>query len=126
MILVDDTIGLRYKLNPTEEEVKEGIVSYDTIKHANLWSYVTIDSVTYTNDAFLVDWDRDVQEWESITMGQQPFGNPLPKQEVIEIEDHELQSEQWPIDWENDSDDDGDDDVYSETEDEGFISDEET
>ena len=79
MILVDDTTGLRYKLNPTEEEVKEGILSYDTIKHVSLWSYVTIDSVTYTNDAFLVDWDRGVQEWESVTMGQWPFGNPLPE-----------------------------------------------
>ena len=62
MILVDDTRGLRYKLNPTEEELKEGILQYDPIKDANLWSYVTINSITYTKHPHLVDWDKDVQE----------------------------------------------------------------
>ena len=42
MILVDKTTGLKYKLHPTKEEVKEGIILYDPIGYADLWSYVTI------------------------------------------------------------------------------------
>ena len=83
MILVDETTGLQYKLHPTKEEVKEGIILYDPIKHVNLWSYVTINSITYTNDPHLVDWDTDVQDWNSATMGQWPFDDPLLEQELI-------------------------------------------
>ena len=69
MILVDDTTGLRYKLNPAEEELKESIIQYAPIKDANLWSYVTINSITYTKCPHLVDWDEDVQEWDIPNMG---------------------------------------------------------
>ena len=121
MILVDDTRGLRYKLNPTEEELKEGILQYDPIKDANLWSYVTINSITYTKHPHLVDWDKDVQEWDIPNMGQWPFGNPMLKH-------HDDEFEEFPSDDENDCDDhtdDSDDDVSSESEDEGYISNEE-
>ena len=90
----------------------------------------------YTNDPHLVDWDTDVQDWNSVTMGQWPFGDPLLEQELIEKDvfdcldklDHDLEFQHWLIDQDDNDDDndDDDDDVYYETEDEGYISDGET
>ena len=94
----------------------------------------SINSITYTNDPLLVDWDTDVQEWNSVTMAQWPFGTPLLEQDLIERDvcdcldklDHNLEFEEWLINQDDDYDDDNDDDVYYETGDEGHMSDVET
>ena len=101
MILVDETTSLKYKLHTTKEE-EESIILYDPIEHGDLWLYVTINGLMYTNGPLLVDWDADVQEWNSGSMAQWPFSAPLLEQ---------------------DQDDDNDDDVYYETEDKGCTSD---
>ena len=47
MILLDERMGMKYKLNPMKQEMDNGIISYNYIQHGDLWSYVTIDGVTY-------------------------------------------------------------------------------
>ena len=49
IVLVDKAKGLKYKLQPSTEELEAGIIAYDPVQHAHLWNYVTVDSVTYTN-----------------------------------------------------------------------------
>ena len=61
MVLVDKATGLKYKLEPSTEEA--GIITYDPVQHAHLWDYVRVDSVIYTNQPDLVDWDSDIDEW---------------------------------------------------------------
>ena len=73
MILFDERMGRKYKLNPMKQEIKDGIIAYNYIKHRDLWSYVTIGGVTYTNDWDLPDWDKEIYEWTS-GMGRWPFG----------------------------------------------------
>ena len=77
MILIDETTLLKYKLQITKEEEEEGIILYDPIQHSDLWSCVTINGIMYTNDPLLVDWDEDVNEWHSVSMGAWPFGAPF-------------------------------------------------
>ena len=48
MMLVDEATGLKYKLQPSTEELEAGMIAYDPVQHAHLWDYITIDSVTYT------------------------------------------------------------------------------
>ena len=83
MMLVDKATGLKYKLQPSTEELEAGIIAYDPVQHAHLWDYVTVDSVTYTNQPDLEDWDSDISEWNSVFMGLWPFGNPLSELELL-------------------------------------------
>ena len=62
MMLVDEATGLKYKLQPSIEELEAGMIAYDPVQHGHLWAYITVDSVTYTNQPDLVDWDSDVEE----------------------------------------------------------------
>ena len=86
MVLVDKATGLKYKLQPSTEELEAGIIAYDPVQHAHLWDYVTVDSVTCTNQPDLVDWDSDIDEWNPVFMGQWPSGNPLPELELLQRE----------------------------------------
>ena len=62
MMLVDEVTGLKYKLQPSTEELEAGVITCDPVQHAHLWDYITVDSVTYTNQPDLVDWDIDIEE----------------------------------------------------------------
>ena len=123
-------------LQPSTEELEAGIIAHDPVQHAHLWDYVTVDSVTYTNQPDLVDWDSDIDEWNPVFMGQWPFGNPLPELELLQREVLDcLDNLGFDLDLKNgmeqkeaaldDADDDfNDDDVDDESEDEGYITDE--
>ena len=140
MILVDEATGLKYKLQPSTGELEAGMIAYDPVQHVHLWDYVTIDSVTYTNQPDLVDWDSDVEEWNPVFMGQWPFGNSLPELELLQREvldclnrldsDHDF--EEWVMDQEEAALDDAgdefddDDDVDNGSEDEDYITDKES
>ena len=140
MMLVDEATGLKYKLQPSTEELEAGMIAYDPVQHAHLWDYITVDSVTYTNQPDLVDWDSDVEEWNPVFMGQWPFGNPLPEIELMQSKvldcldrlDSDLDFKEWVMDQEEavlddaDEDFDDDDDVYDESEDKGYLTDEES
>ena len=67
IILLDEKMGMKYKLNPTKQEMEHGIILYNYIQHGDLWSYVTIDGVTYTNG-----------------MGRWPFGEQFQEEEVMD------------------------------------------
>ena len=60
--MVDEATGLKYMLQPSTEELEAGIIADDPVQHAHLWDYVTVDSVTYTNQPDLVDWESDIEE----------------------------------------------------------------
>ena len=62
MMLVDKATGLKYMLQPNTEELEAGIIACDPVQHAHWWHYVTVDSVTYTNQPDLVDVDSDIDE----------------------------------------------------------------
>ena len=142
MVLVDKATGLKYKLQSSTEELEAGMIAYDPVQHAHLWDYVTVDSVTYTNQPDLVDWDSDINEMNPVLMGQWPFGNPLPELELLQREvldcldrlEFDLDFEEWVMnqeeaaldDSDDDLEDDDDDDVDDESEDEGYITDEES
>ena len=141
-MLIDEPTGLQYKLQPSTEELKEGIIGYNPVQHAHLWDYITVNSITYTNQPYLVDWDTNVEEWNPVIMGQWPFGNSLPQIEIMQQEvfhcldklDADLDFEEWVIDQEqaalddadDEFDDDNDDDADDESEDEGYLTDEES
>ena len=97
MILLDERMGMKYKLNPMKQEMEDGIILYNYIQHGNLWSHVTIDGVTYTNDWDLLDWDEELYEWKS-GMGRWLFGERFAEEEVMDDDD--------------DDDDDNNDDAY--------------
>ena len=133
MMLVDKATGLKYKLQPSTEELEAGMVAYDPVQHAHLQDYITVDSVTYTNQSDLVDRDSYIEEWNPVFMGQWPFGNPLPELELLQREvldcldrlDFDLDFEEWVMDQEEAALDYADDD-FDESEDEGYITDEES
>ena len=138
MMLVDKATGLKYMLQPSTEELEASIIAYNSVQHAHLWDYATVDSVIYTNQPDLVDWDSDIDEWNPVFMGQWPFGNPLPELELLQREvldcldrlDFDLDFKEWVMDQEeaalDDKDDNFDDDVDDESEDEGYVTDEES
>ena len=86
------------------------------------------------------DWDENIFVWNEDVMGQWPFGNPLPEEEVLKREvfvcledldsylDNEetfMDLEQAALDDESDDDDDADDDE-DESDHEGYLTNEES
>ena len=86
-----------------------------------------------------MDWDSDIDEWNPVSMGQWPFGNPFPELELLQrkvldcldsldfgldCEECVMDQEEAALDNADDDDDDVDDD--DESEDEGYITDEES
>ena len=139
-MLVDEATELQYKLQPSTEELKEGIIACNPVQHAHLWDYITVNSITHTNQPHLVNWHTNVEEWNPVIMGQWPFGNPLPQIEIMQREvldcldklDADLDFEEWVMDQEqaalddaDDEFDDDNDDADDESEDEGYLTDEE-
>ena len=79
----DEATGLHYMLEPSPWDLARGVIPYNPELHSNLWTYVTIGNITYTNIPELVDWDESIMEWEELSIEQWPFGNPIPEDERI-------------------------------------------
>ena len=69
-ILTDVETGRQYMLQPSVEEIEDGIIQFVPELHAHLWDYVMYDGQLYSNHQDLVDWDQGVEEWKESVMGQ--------------------------------------------------------
>ena len=123
-VMTDEATGLQYKLAPEPQDLVEGITPYVPELHAHLWTFVTLHGITYTNQSNLEEWDGNICVWNEDVMGQWPFGNPLPEEEMLkrevfvcledldfylENEETLMDIEQAALDDEFDDDDDSDD-----------------
>ena len=108
MCLTDEATGQQYKLEPSPSDLEQGIMAYDPVKHSHLWAYITIGFTTYTNQPDLVDWDNEVEEWNTMSMGHWPYGKPLSEEGLLQREvmdclnnpDSVLGFEEWVMDQE--------------------------
>ena len=134
-ILTDMVTGKKYKIQPSVEEIENGIIPFVPELHAHLWDYILSNGQLYSIYPDLVDWDQGVEEWKESVMGQWPFGVQLSVEQklindaldCLDSLDSYLQCEEWEMDQivaqeEADGDDDDDDDldVDLESEDEGY------
>ena len=126
-------------VQPSLQDIQDGVILFDPSQHSQLWAYVIIDGNTFTNQPDLVDWDLNIMEWDEHSMGVWPFGTPIPN-EVKELRgalagleelDSFLEDELFIMDQEeaatqvdDDEDNDDDSDADEESEDEGYITDE--
>ena len=83
--LLDEVTGLLYVLNHTLQDT-QGVILYNHEEHSDLFQYVTVDNVTYTNVAELVDWDNELEEWSEPVMGLWPFRCSIPEDVCIHRE----------------------------------------
>ena len=133
-VLHDLTTGQRYMLQPSDEDLANGIWQYDPEEDGTRWHYVILDGLTYAMNWAYIDWDQEVEEWNCQEMGQWPFGNTLSEEEQLmkEVDDVLFRLEcdlDYEIEWmdriENQEngfyDDDDDDSVFDPTtDDEGY------
>ena len=133
-ILTDVETGHQYMIQPSVQELENGIIQYVPELHAHLWDYILCDGQLYSNHPDLVDWDQGVEEWKESIMGQWPFGTQLSIDQKLINEaldcldslDSYLQFEEWEMDQieaqeeADDDDDDNDHDVDLVSEDEGY------
>ena len=129
-ILIDDETGHQYMLQPSVQELENGIIQYVPELHAHLWNCILVNGQLYSNHPDLIDWDQAVEEWKEDIMGQWPFDTQLSADQKLINEaldcldslDSYLQFEEWEMDQieaqEEDDNDDNDVDVVSE--DEGY------
>ena len=82
-VLTDLSTGQRYMLQPTEQEIEQGIWQYDPEADGAKWHDLLLNGVTYAVNGLWVDWDEDILEWDSPNMGQWPFGNRLTEEELF-------------------------------------------
>ena len=135
-ILTDVETGKQYMLQPSVEEIEDGIIQFVPELHAHLWDYIMCDGQLYSNHPNLVDWNQGVDEWKESVMGQWPFGIQLSVEQKLINEvldcldslDFYLQFEEWEMDQieaqeEADEEEDDDDDVDLVSEDEGYDTD---
>ena len=129
-ILTDVETGHQYKIQPSVQELENGIIQYVPELHAHLWDYILCNGQLYSNHPDLVDWDQGVEEWKESIMGQWPFGTQLSTDQKLINEaldyldslDSFLQFEEWKMDQieaQEEADDD-DDDVDLVSKDEGY------
>ena len=132
-ILKDVATGQQYKLNPSEQDLQEGLWEYHPQADGGNSHFIIKDGIKYAVNEFYIDWDEDdVQVWSPNEMGQWPFGNRLTEAEVFMKEvddvlfylDSYLESElEWMDaleDLENEVPEDVDSDVDETSEDEGY------
>ena len=132
-ILTDVETGHQYMIQPSVQELENGIIQYVPELHAHLWDYILCNGQLYSHHPDLVDWDQGVEEWKESIMGQWPFGTQLSTDQKLINEaldyldslDSYLQFEEWEMDHieaqeEADDDDDDDNDVDLVSEDEGY------
>ena len=132
-ILTDVETGNQYMIQPSVQELEDGIIQYVPELHAHLWDYVMCDGQLYSNHPDLVDWDQGVEEWKESVMGQWPFGIQLSVEQKLINEaldcldslESYLQFEEWEMDQieaqeEADEEEEDDDDVDLVSEDENY------
>ena len=134
-ILTDVETGDQYMIQPSVQELENGIIQYVPELHAHLWDYILCDGQLYSHHPDLVDRDQGVEEWKKSMMGQWPFGTQLSIEQKLINEaldcldslDSCLQFEEWEMDQieaqeeaDDDDDDDDDNDVDLVNEDEGY------
>ena len=130
-ILTDVKTGHQYMIQPSVQELENGIIQYVPELHADLWDYILCNGQLYSNHLDLVDWDQGVEEWKESIMDQWPFGTQLSIDQKLINEaldyldslDSYLQFEQWEMDQieaQEEADDDDDNDVDLVSEDEGY------
>ena len=57
-ILTDVETGKQYMIQPSVEEIEDGIIQFVPELHAHLWDYIMYDGQLYSNHPDLVDWIR--------------------------------------------------------------------
>ena len=82
--MTDEAAGLVYTVQPSLQDIQNGVILFDPSQHSQLWAYVTIGGNTFTNQPDLADLDLDILEWDEHSMGVWPFGTPIPD-EVKEL-----------------------------------------
>ena len=132
-IITDVKTGKQYMIQPSAQELEDGIIQYNPELHAHLWDYIMCDGQLYSNHPHLVDWDQGVEEWKESVMGQWPFGTQLSVEQklvnkaldCLDSLDSYLQFVEWEIDQIEDQEEanDDDDDVDLVSEDEGYDTD---
>ena len=133
-VLTDLETGLRYKLDPSPQDVKQGILQYYPEIYSAEWAYLRFEGKVYAINPAYMDWDDNKEEWNPNEMGEWPFGNKLSEEEkmvrealsVLTLLDYYLDDE---IEWmdrieeqenEEPEDDDSDDDYDPFSDDEGY------
>ena len=81
--MTDEATGLQYKLASGPQDLAEGIIPYVPELHAHLWTYITLHSVTYTNQSNLEDWDENICVWNEDVIGQWPLGTPYQRMKCL-------------------------------------------
>ena len=132
-ILRDVETGHQYKIQPSVQELENGIIQYVPELHAHLWDYILCNGQLYSNHPDLVNWDQGVEEWQESIMGQWPFciqqysaDQKLINEALgyLDSLDSYLRFEEWEMDQieaqEEANDDSDDDDVDLVSEDEGY------
>ena len=105
-ILTDVETGDQYMIQPSVQELEDGIIQYVPELHAHLWDYILCNGQFYSNHPDLVDWDQGVEEWKESIMGQWPFGTQLSIDQKLINEaldcldslDSYLQFKEWEMD----------------------------
>ena len=82
--MTDEATGLVYMVQPSLQDIQNGVILFDPRQLSQFWAYVIIDGNTFTNQADLVDWNLNMMEWDEHCMGVWPFGIPFPD-EVKEL-----------------------------------------
>ena len=82
-ILTDVETGTQYMIQPSVEELEDGIIQFVPELHAHLWDYIMCDGQLYSNHPDLVDLDQGVEEWKESVMGQWPFGIQLSVEQKL-------------------------------------------
>ena len=66
--MTDEATGLINMVQPSLQDIQNGVILFDPSQHSQLWTYVTIGGNTLTNQPDLVDWDLDIMEWDEHSM----------------------------------------------------------
>ena len=74
-ILTDMVTAKKYKVQPSIEEVENGIIPFVPELHAHLWDYVLCNGQLYAIHPDLVDWDQGMGKW--------PFGVQLSAEQKL-------------------------------------------
>ena len=81
-ILTDVETGHQYKIQPSVQELENGIIQYVPELHAHLWDYIMCNDQLYSNHPDLIDWDQGVKEWRRalwtnghLVLNSQQIGN---------------------------------------------------
>ena len=53
--MTDEATDLVYMVQPSLQDIQNGVILFDPSQHTQLWAYVTIDGTTFTNQPDLID-----------------------------------------------------------------------